>query len=184
MEVAMSATGLPVFDRTLHITNIWLDELCDTLGPDRRVAWRALGAVLRTLRDRLPPELGAHLGAELPLLVRGAYYDQYQPDRLPLRIRDPDAFLQLVHEELSDTRPVDPRDAVWAVLSLLDDHLAPGQCAKLRRALPEPLRVLWPAAGDGRGRGWHPRGDHGEGRGDGRNRGPQRVRGYDDDWYE
>jgi uncharacterized protein (DUF2267 family) len=183
----MSRTGLPVFDRTLQTTHIWLDELSDTVGPDRRVAWHVLGAVLRTLRDRLPPGLGAHLGAELPLLVRGAYYDQYQPDRLPLRVRHPDEFLQLVQEELSDIRPVNTREAVWAVFGLLEDHLPAGQCAKLRRAMPDPLRVLWPDGGDGRAPG---DGRHGRGYGGPppRSRGyddrPRRPRGYDDDWYQ
>ena len=49
----MSATGLDVFDQTLQITNIWLDEIMAKLGPDRQVAWHALGAVLHALRDRL-----------------------------------------------------------------------------------------------------------------------------------
>jgi len=42
----MATTGLEVFDRTLHITNIWLDEIMKEVGPDRQAAWRALGAVL------------------------------------------------------------------------------------------------------------------------------------------
>ena len=59
----MSATGLDVFDKTIQTTNIWLDEIMEDMGPDRQVAWHTLGAVLRTLRDRLPPDLAAHLGA-------------------------------------------------------------------------------------------------------------------------
>jgi hypothetical protein len=35
----MSATGLEVFDKTLHITNDWLDKLMAIFGPDRQVAW-------------------------------------------------------------------------------------------------------------------------------------------------
>src|SRR5690606_27775230 len=78
-EVAMSATGLDVFDKTLQTTNIWLNEIMDEMGPDRQIAWKALSTVLHKLRDRLPVEAAAHLGAQLPLLVRGVYYDQYQP---------------------------------------------------------------------------------------------------------
>ena len=75
----MSATGLDVFDKTLQTTNIWLNEIMDEMGPDRQIAWKALSTVLHKLRDRLPVEAAAHLGAQLPLLVRGVYYDQYQP---------------------------------------------------------------------------------------------------------
>jgi uncharacterized protein (DUF2267 family) len=75
----MSKTGLDVFDKTIQTTNIWLDEIMQVLGPDRRLAWKVLSIVLHKLRDRLPVEASAHLSAELPLLVRGVYYDQFQP---------------------------------------------------------------------------------------------------------
>jgi uncharacterized protein (DUF2267 family) len=75
----MAVTGLPVFDKTVQTTNLWLKEINEEIGPDRQLAWHVLGGVLRTLRDRLPNDLAAHFGAELPLLVRGAYYDQYRP---------------------------------------------------------------------------------------------------------
>lgn len=52
----------------------------DAVGPDRQVAWHLLGAVLRAMRDRIPLGLAAHLGAQLPLLVRGAYYDRWRPE--------------------------------------------------------------------------------------------------------
>ncbi|RVP43789.1 DUF2267 domain-containing protein, partial [Sinorhizobium meliloti] len=79
----MSATGLDVFEKTLQTTHIWLGEIMEQHGPDRKVAWHILTVVLRVLRDRLPPEIAAHLGAELPLIVRGAYYDQYRPNHPP-----------------------------------------------------------------------------------------------------
>jgi uncharacterized protein (DUF2267 family) len=79
----MAATGLDVFDKTLQTTNIWLDEITERLGPDRQVAWKVLSTVLHKLRDRLTIGLAASLGAQLPLLVRGAYYDQFEPAKLP-----------------------------------------------------------------------------------------------------
>ena len=83
----MSATGLDVFDKTLQTTNIWLDEIMAELGPDRQLAWHVLGAVIRALRDRLPIGLAANLGSQLPILVRGAYYDQWTPRDRPLELR-------------------------------------------------------------------------------------------------
>ena len=80
----MSANGLDVFDKTLQTTHIWLDDIMKVLGPDRQVAWHVLGSVLRAIRDRLPPDLAAHLGAQLPLLIRGAYYDRYRPSATPV----------------------------------------------------------------------------------------------------
>jgi uncharacterized protein (DUF2267 family)/CBS domain-containing protein len=143
MEGLMSATGLDVFDKTLQTTNIWLDELMADIGPDRQVAWHVLGAVLRTVRDRVPAGLAAHLGAQLPLLVRGAYYDGYRPSAEPLPIRDLDGFVAHVQEGLRDIRPVNGRDAVAAVFGLLGEHLTRGQCANVYDALPEEVRRLW-----------------------------------------
>lgn len=60
-----------MFDKAVQTTNTWLDEIVDELGPSKQNAWQVLGAVLRTLRDRLPLDLAVHLGAQLPLLVRG-----------------------------------------------------------------------------------------------------------------
>jgi uncharacterized protein (DUF2267 family) len=107
----MSATGLDVFDRTLQTTHIWLDELMETVGPDRQVAWHALGAVLRVIRDRVPAELAANLGSQLPILVRGLYYDQWRGVREPKKLRDLDEFLHAVSEGLTHVRPVNVLDA-------------------------------------------------------------------------
>ena len=144
----MSTTGLDVFDKTLQTTNIWLDEVMETVGPDRKVAWHVLGAVLRTLRDRLPPGLAAHLGAQLPLLVRGAYYDQYRVGQNPERLNTEDEFLTHVTEEFGGIRPVNVRTATRSVLAVLDRHVAPGLAEKVKAALPERLRGLWPAVGE------------------------------------
>lgn len=140
----MSASGVAAFDKTLQVTNTWLDDIMKHQGPDRQVAWHILGAVLHTVRDRLPPDLSAHLAAQLPLLVRGAYYEQYQPSKQPTRLHSLDEFLDQVKQELAFTRPVDAKDAVQTVFAVLSHYLDPGQVAKVREGLPEEIRVLWP----------------------------------------
>jgi uncharacterized protein (DUF2267 family) len=144
----MSATGLDVFDRTLQITNIWLNEIMEVIGPDRKVAWKVLSVVLHKLRDRLPVERAAHLGAQLPLLVRGVYYDQYQPAKQPTRCHTAQEFVAEVAEWLTDTRPVDPNDAVRAVFGVLKRHVTAGEYAKLEGALPHGLRQLMDTASE------------------------------------
>jgi len=140
----MSATGLDVFDRTLQITNIWLDEMMETLGPDRQGAGRALGAGLRALRDGLPTGLAVDLGAQLPLLVRGIYYDQWAPSEQALKQRSREEFLAHVSDGLKNIRPVNVQDAVTAVFQVLNRHVDPGQRDKVWNALPEDVRALWP----------------------------------------
>ncbi|KAB0266202.1 DUF2267 domain-containing protein [Microvirga brassicacearum] len=140
----MSATGLGVFDRTLQITHIWLDELMEEIGPDRQVAWHVLGTVLRRLRDRLPLDLAVHLGSQLPILVRGLYYDQWHaPGRMDEKPRSLDEFLHGIAEELANTRPVNVRDATRVVFGILSHHVDRGQIEKIRNALPEDVRAIW-----------------------------------------
>jgi uncharacterized protein (DUF2267 family) len=145
-RIEMSATGLDVFDKTLQTTNTWLKEIMEDLGPDRQVAWHTLRAVLHALRDRLPIDEVAHFGAQLPLLVRGAYYDQWHPAGKPEKIRHQDEFIARVHEELSDIRPVNPTNATRTVFKVVARHIDRGECEKIERALPREIRELWPDA--------------------------------------
>ena len=144
----MSANGLEVFDKTLQTTHIWLDEIMASIGPDRQVAWKVLSVVLHKLRDRLPVETAAHLSAELPLLIRGVYYDQYQPAKQPTRCRDIEEFVAEVAEWLTDTRPVDPRLAVSTVFQVLSRHIPEGQIENVRDSLPKDIRDFWLSAAE------------------------------------
>jgi uncharacterized protein (DUF2267 family) len=139
----MSTHGLEVFDRTLETTHIWLNEICSELGPDKHIAWKVLSVVLQKLRDRLPLPLAAHLGAQLPLLVRGVYYDQFEPGRLPSERKTREGFIHEIHEALSDTRPVNPDHAIRCVFAVLSRHVSDGQIRKICDALPHGMRQLW-----------------------------------------
>lgn len=144
----MSTNGLEVFDKTLQTTHIWLKEINEVIGPDRRLAWKVLSIVLHKLRDRLPIDVAAHLGAQLPLLVRGVYYDQFQPAKQPTACRDLDEFVAEVQEWLADARPVDAADAVDAVFGTLSRHVPEGQLAIVRNALPDTIRERWTRVSD------------------------------------
>jgi uncharacterized protein (DUF2267 family) len=142
-RLAMSATGLEVFDKTLQTTNIWLDEIMEQIGPDRQLAWKVLSTVLHKLRDRLQLGLAAHLGSQLPLMVRGVYYDQFEPAKLPVECDSHEAFAAEVAEWLGDVRPVNPDLAIRAVFLVLSRHISEGQIAKVINALPKGLRQSW-----------------------------------------
>jgi uncharacterized protein (DUF2267 family) len=99
---------------------------------------------LRTVRNRIPIELAAHLGAQLPLLVRGTYYDQFRPSEEPQTWRSAEQFLAIIADQLRSTRPVGARDAAQAVFRVLNQRIDAGQITKIRHALPEQVRELWP----------------------------------------
>jgi uncharacterized protein (DUF2267 family) len=77
-----------VFGSTLEKTNRWVNEISDLLHwDDHHKAYHGLRAVLHVLRDRLPVPEAAHLGAQLPMLVRGFYYDNWKPAATPIKIK-------------------------------------------------------------------------------------------------
>lgn len=139
----MSTNGLEVFDKTLETTHIWLKEIIEDVGHERHVAWHVLSVVLQRVRDRLPLPLAAHLGAQLPTLIRGVYYDQFDPGRLPGHRMTRDEFIEDVADGLRDTRPIDPLVAIGAVFGVLSRHVSEGQIRKVCDALPRSIRSLW-----------------------------------------
>jgi uncharacterized protein (DUF2267 family) len=102
--------------------------------------------VLHALRDHLPVNEAADLGAQLPTLVRGIYYDQWQPAKTLLKERRLESFLERID---GDFRP-DPIDdtpkAISAVFAVLSEKVSAGEIADVRNALPRELRALWPDA--------------------------------------
>jgi uncharacterized protein (DUF2267 family) len=140
----MSATGLEVFDRTLQATHIWLDDIMAELGPDRQRAYHVLRAVLHALRDRLPVVEAAHLGAQLPMLVRGIYYEGWRPQVGPTAPRHLEGFLERVGSELQGIRPISPEQATRTVSGTIVRHVNNGEARQVAHLLPEEIRSLWP----------------------------------------
>jgi uncharacterized protein (DUF2267 family) len=142
----MSAAGLPAFDSTSQITNFWLRELMDELGwEERQRAYHALRAVLHAVRDRLSVEEVADLGAQLPLLIRGIYYEGWKPSRQPLRKpRRREEFLAPIADAFRDHPEVSPEGVLWAVFKVMERHITPGEIRDVKQLLPEAVRVLCP----------------------------------------
>jgi uncharacterized protein (DUF2267 family) len=140
----MATTGLEVFDRTLHTTNLWLDEINAEIGPDRHLAWHVLGAVLRSIRDEMQVEQSAHFAAQLPLLIRGTYFDGYRPSSQPTQARSQGDFIARIQHDMDGARPVNVQLAAAAVMRTLNRHMTEGQVRKARDALPKGVRAMWP----------------------------------------
>jgi uncharacterized protein (DUF2267 family) len=141
----MSMTGLDVFDRTIHKTNNWLNELMEILGwHDRHKAYLALRVTLHALRGRLTVEEGAQLGAQLPMLIRGFYYEGWDPTGKPLKVRHKEEFLARVEEQFSGDDQVDAEQVARAVFTLLSNRVTEGEIEDVKHVLPAELRELWP----------------------------------------
>lgn len=143
----MNDTHLPALDNTIQQTNLWLKKLVNEHHfRDRHHAYSALRAVLHALRNRLTVEQATHLGAQLPILVRGIYYEGWHIVPKPARDRHVDEFAAHVAENLPPQFPRDPVGTTKAVFDLLWQELDPGETAKVIDSLPVPLRTLWPDA--------------------------------------
>lgn len=138
-------TGLDVFDTTVHKTHTWLHEIMRELGwADRYKAYLGLRTTLHALRDRLSVEETAQLGAQLPMLIRGLYYEGWNPTGKPEKVRHKTAFLAPIRDHFSDAWEVDPEEIARAVLKVLTQHVSEGEIADVKHCFPAELRELWP----------------------------------------
>lgn len=140
----MSATGLAVFDSTLQKTNIWLDDIMDELDSrDRHRAYHALRTVLQALRDRLPINESAQLAAQLPQLIRGVYFEGWNPASKNPKERHWDQFVDHVGEAFANDPDCVPEILTRAVLRVLGKHVSSGEIVDVKRCLPEDIRRHW-----------------------------------------
>ena len=139
----MPATLAP-FEKTLQRTNQWLDQLKSDLGrDDSQQAYRMLRAVLMALRDRLPVEEATDLGAQLPMLIRGIYYEGWNPSKTPTSESTREAFLAHVAENLNPSVDGDPEQVTRAAFKVLADHVTSGEIEHVQGNLPSDLQALW-----------------------------------------
>jgi uncharacterized protein (DUF2267 family) len=142
----MSESGVAALDHTVQETNIWLKAIAERLHFEQRHhAYSALRAVLHALRDRLTPESAVHFGAQLPLLIRGVYYEGWRLVGKPTRDRSVQDFADHVLSEFPPLFPMDPLTVTQGVFEVIWERLDPGESAKLIEHLPVGLRGLWPA---------------------------------------
>jgi uncharacterized protein (DUF2267 family) len=140
----MGHTGLTPFDSTLRTTNIWLNDVLERLGwQDRYRAYHALRAVLHALRDRLPVDQAAALAAQLPMLVRGFYYEGWHPHGKPVRERHKEEFLAPIGAAFRDDPGLDTEQVARAVFQVLAKHVTAGEIESVKHCLPTELRSLW-----------------------------------------
>lgn len=139
----MSA-GLEGIDHAVQQAHIWIKELDDRLGWDNRPrAFRLLKAVLHALRDHLQVNEAADLGAQLPTLIRGVYYDQWRPAKTPVKDRHVEGFLSEIDKSFRPDPLDDTVRAASTVFELLSAKVSAGEISDVRKALPAEIRALW-----------------------------------------
>lgn len=141
----MSVTAIHNFEHAVHVANEWIKDLAaePEVGSESQ-AYTILRVVLHALRDRLRVDEVAHLAAQLPMLVRGFFYEGWKPPHDELRLpEDSEQFFQSVAESLLPVSEIEAEDAVYLVYALLARRFSPGELVYAQRALPYDLVMQW-----------------------------------------
>ena len=126
-------------------TDDWIDDLQSRLSwHDRERVYNALLAALHALRDSLPRDEAIYIGAQLPPLLRGLYYEGWHPStRGAARSRT--AFLERIHDSLRREPGIDPEQVARAVFAMLTARLPAAEVEDAKAATPKSLHNLWPS---------------------------------------
>lgn len=143
----MPLSNIPSLNRSVHKTQVWLKDLSEHGHLDNeQQAYSVLRAVLHALRDRLTIDEAANFAAQLPMIVRGMFYEGWKPSVTPIKFKDRAEFYERIRQELRDKANVDVVHGTEAVFKLLTAKITAGEMANLREMMPADLRLLWPAA--------------------------------------
>ena len=141
----MSAQGLEVIDHTVQLTHEWINELAGMLGwDDHKQVLMLLRSTLTTLRDLLGHDEAAQLSAQLPILLRGIYYEGWHPSKTPIKMRSKDKFIERISDKLQDDLDYSGEADISRVLQLLETRISKGEIDDVKQGLPAHIRAIWP----------------------------------------
>lgn len=131
-------------DKSTQKTKEWLHNIQDELGwEDENMVYLATRSVLQTLRDRLPVEEAIEFADELPMVMKGMFYEGYSPSGKPDKIKNREEFFSRVQEK-SSNQPIKSEDATKAVFHQLERKLGGGgEINQVKGNLPKDLQRLW-----------------------------------------
>lgn len=131
---------MKLFEKTVEKANIWIKDTMVELGAeDPHQALHALRAGLHALRDRLTVDEAAQLSAQLPLLIRGLYFEDWRPAGKPLRIRHKAEFLALIREKYAPRTDLPAEEIMAALFRVLQKHVSVGELTDIVMSLPSEL---------------------------------------------
>jgi uncharacterized protein (DUF2267 family) len=140
----MAHTNVESLDSTIQKTNIVLNNIMNDLNiSDKHTAYSSLRAVLHSIRDFLNPEEAVHLGSQLPMLIRGIYYEDWEMSVGVTHNREAGDFLQQVREDARKA-DINPEEIANKVLNVVCHFIDEGRVRRLVGELPQEVRNLFP----------------------------------------
>lgn len=144
----MSTTGQGALDKTVYKAIEWLNDIQEELHlQNRDESYDAVRAVFHSLRDRLPVNEAVEFAAQLPVLLRGVYYEGWRPAGKPHKF-DRDEFLGTVDHEINRQQPgmqkQDPVRITTGVFKVIEKRITGGELKDVKDNLPDDILNLWP----------------------------------------
>jgi uncharacterized protein (DUF2267 family) len=141
----MAPTGIKTIDHSPEVVAQWLNELAGMLDwAETGRTYLLLHTTLHAVRDWLNPNEAADLAAQLPILVRGIYYEGWNPSATPVHPRNLEDFIGRIEKAFAKEPLEDPVEAVSAVFALLARHVTNSEIVQVRNSMHRRLRELWP----------------------------------------
>lgn len=140
----MSALGLKIVDSAVETTNAWVNDVNERTAWDHKHrAYRLLRQVLHVVRDHLNVDEAAQLGAQLPVLIRGIYYEGWDPSRTPVSERTADGFIARVQAAFETDPMGDAAEAIKAVFDVMEAHVSGGEMKQVKKTFSKEIQALF-----------------------------------------
>ncbi|MFG1869773.1 DUF2267 domain-containing protein [Micromonospora arborensis] len=142
----MADAMISAFESSLDKTNLILKDIENAYGwpkERRNQSYAALRTVLHLLRDRLPVDESVEFAQQLPVLVRGIYFDGWVPSDVPIKLNRDD-FLYEVRQGFPYDAEGGPERVTQVVLDTLRRHVTQGEWQDVKDTMPSDLATMMP----------------------------------------
>jgi uncharacterized protein (DUF2267 family) len=127
--------------KTLTQTNEWLKDLTEVYDfADENKAFVLLRATLKALRDRITTDEAMHLGSALPALMRGYYFEGWNPSIGPKKDKTVADFLTNVKSHLGGHDDIDLEMAVPEAMKLIFAKIGQSEAVDVKNNLPAEIQ--------------------------------------------
>lgn len=135
-----------VFERSLHKSEAWIIEMHNDLNwLSNDKVYHLLRAVLHVLRDQLSIDEAAHFSAQLPLLLRGTFYECWNPKLNRSKGLTKKDFLEAIRNNLdhADRLSFDLETGVGVALGVIMNHVSPGEMGDVVQSSKPSLKIFF-----------------------------------------
>ncbi len=138
------STGLDVFDASIQKTNRFFSNVEKLLGWNeqrRNQTYKILRVILHGFRDRMTTEAVVNFSAQLPLILKGVYFESYNAANKPEKY-EKNTFLSNVQKEILYDVDYSMPELVRAIVMTFTDNFSDESVNVLEKSLPNEYHDL------------------------------------------